>query len=86
MYCGIDAGDTAQKACRAVIRCLWQTAAQLTVAPVQDFLDLGPEGRINTPGVLEDNWMFRLEPDQLARLDINWIRRLNLAMERTKSE
>jgi hypothetical protein len=30
--------------------------------------------------------MFRLEPEQLTGLDINWIRRLNHAMERTRSD
>ena len=36
--------------------------ADLCVIPLQDFLCLGNEGRINTPSTLGENWMWRLSP------------------------
>ncbi len=44
----------------------WTSVAALAVAPVQDVLGLGPEGRINTPGTEEGNWSWRLDPDALT--------------------
>ena len=40
--------------------------AQLAVVPMQDFLGLGSEARMNTPGTTEDNWRWRLTPGQLG--------------------
>jgi 4-alpha-glucanotransferase len=47
----------------------WSSVAALAIAPVQDVLGLGSEGRMNTPGTEVGNWSWRLEPDALtARL------------------
>lgn len=40
--------------------------AALAMLPVQDVLGLGSEARMNTPGELEGNWGWRLEPGQLT--------------------
>jgi len=81
-YCGIEPETPLPQAVRAMIRCLWQTAAALTVVPVQDVLALDENARLNTPGTLENNWLFRLRPDQMAHLDLSWIRQLNAAFQR----
>lgn len=47
---------------RAMLRVTWETAAQLAIAPIQDVLSLAGEARMNTPGVEEGNWRWRLEP------------------------
>jgi 4-alpha-glucanotransferase len=48
---------------------LWRVAsasvADTAVAPLQDLLGLGPEGRMNTPGVAAGNWTWRLTWDAL---------------------
>jgi 4-alpha-glucanotransferase len=44
---------------------LWSSAAALTVAPLQDFLRLGTEARMNTPGVAAGNWEWRMDADAL---------------------
>ena len=41
--------------------------ASIVVIPVADLLSLGPEGRINTPGVEAGNWRLRLRDDQIDR-------------------
>jgi 4-alpha-glucanotransferase len=35
------------------------------IAPMQDILGLGPQARMNTPGVQGGNWTWRLTPDML---------------------
>ncbi len=41
--------------------------AALAMTPAQDVLGLGSEARMNTPGRIEGNWAWRLEPGQLTR-------------------
>ena len=43
----------------ALMRSAWPSAAGLTIAPLQDVLDLGAEGRMNMPGRAEGNWRWR---------------------------
>lgn len=42
------------------------SVAELFVAQLQDYLELGAEGRMNTPGVLGGNWQWRVQPEQLT--------------------
>ncbi len=52
------------------IRGAWSSVASMAISPVQDFLGLGREARINTPGVAAGNWQWRLRhgvlTDELA--------------------
>ena len=52
------------------IRGAWSSVANMAISPVQDFLGLGSEARINTPGVAAGNWQWRLKhgvlTDELA--------------------
>ena len=52
------------------IRGAWSSVANMAIAPIQDFLGLGSEARINTPGLASGNWQWRLKEgvltDQLA--------------------
>ena len=47
-----------------MIHTLWSSVADLTIAPIQDFLEIGRSGRMNFPGRLGNNWNWRL-PNQL---------------------
>ncbi|WP_207724193.1 4-alpha-glucanotransferase [Oscillibacter hominis] len=42
------------------------SVAELFVAQMQDYLELGAESRMNTPGVLGGNWQWRLLPGQFT--------------------
>jgi 4-alpha-glucanotransferase len=59
------------------IRAVWQSVAVFSIAPLQDFLELGDEARMNFPGRMFGNWGFRyissdLTPDLAFRiLDLN---------------
>mgnify|MGYP004499641507 FL=1 len=43
----------------AMLRLTWNSIAELAVAQMQDFLDSGPEGRMNTPSTTGGNWQYR---------------------------
>jgi 4-alpha-glucanotransferase len=48
-----------------LIRLAFASDAELAVAPMQDYLGLGSESRLNTPGTTRNNWRWRLLPGSL---------------------
>ena len=61
-YCGVK---TREELPDALLRLAWSSTARIAVAPIQDFLGLGNEARINVPGTVGLNWRWRLSPNQL---------------------
>ena len=52
---------------RDLIRLALQSVADTAVIPIQDYLDIGSEGRINTPSTVGGgNWCWRLLPGELT--------------------
>lgn len=41
-------------------------ASELFIAPMQDYLGLGADARINTPGCMGGNWQWRMQPECLT--------------------
>jgi len=74
-YLATDGADIAWD----FIRAAWSSVAERAVAPLQDFLGLGSDGRMNFPGRAEGNWSWRVLPQQLndeliKRIyDMNWM-------------
>ncbi len=62
-----------------MIRAVWQSAARITIAPLQDFLSLDTSARMNYPGRMGGNWSWRmtnngLSDDLIHRImEINWL-------------
>lgn len=50
-----------------IIRGGMSSVADLFVAQLQDYLGLGKEARINTPGTKQGNWLWRLEDKKLSK-------------------
>ena len=48
-----------------LVKAAFSTDARLAIAPLQDYLGLGSEARINTPGTSGNNWRWRVTEDQL---------------------
>ncbi len=49
------------------IRSLMASAAMYVIIPYQDILDIGSQGRMNTPGTAgEPNWMYRVKPLEMS--------------------
>lgn len=51
-----------------LIRAAFRAPANLAVIPLQDFMGLGSEARLNQPGTTQGNWQWRYGPDDLAAL------------------
>ena len=49
-----------------MIEIAYRSPAALAIAPVQDVLGIGSEGRMNRPGTAKGNWRWRLEPGALT--------------------
>ena len=61
----------------ALIRAGMRSVADLFIAPMQDYLQLGASARINTPGTLGGNWCWRMLPGQASGALARRIRRLS---------
>lgn len=59
---------------RLLIETAMNTAAMLAVAPLQDYLGLGSEARLNTPGTAGDNWHWQFSWDMLDQKVIDTTR------------
>lgn len=59
------------------IRGIWSSVADITIAPTQDFLNLGNEARMNLPSSLGGNWSWRVQEAQLTDDLANKIYQLN---------
>ena len=71
--------------CTAIIRAAYSSIADTVIIPIQDFLELGSEARMNTPGTVGDNWNWRLLPGQISDAHINNMRQLNITYDRVKA-
>lgn len=48
--------------CWGMIRTGMATPCELFIVPMQELLELGGECRMNTPGIAEGNWLWRMKP------------------------
>lgn len=60
-----------------MIRAVWSSVAVMVLAPMQDFLRLGNEARMNYPGTLGGNWKWRMPVNCLDQELINQISEIN---------
>ncbi|MGA2491243.1 MAG: 4-alpha-glucanotransferase [Anaerolineales bacterium] len=62
-----------------LIRTAWGSVAVFALAPLQDFLELGTEARMNFPSHLGGNWEWRMDPQALSEplqakiKELNWL-------------
>ena len=54
---------TGETAALELARMALASVAKVAVIPMQDWLDLGAEARINVPSTPRDNWTWRMSPD-----------------------
>jgi 4-alpha-glucanotransferase len=52
--------------CRQLVRAAMMSIALTAVIPMQDFLELGAEARMNTPSTTYGNWQWRVDAKQLT--------------------
>jgi 4-alpha-glucanotransferase len=66
----------------ALIRAAWASSAVTAIAPMQDFLNLGSEARMNYPGRNEGNWKWRMDERALSDRLADRIHELNCLYQR----
>jgi 4-alpha-glucanotransferase len=54
-----------------LMRLAWSSVAALAIAPLQDLLNLGADGRMNVPGRAEGNWSWRSTEELLSAADFH---------------
>jgi 4-alpha-glucanotransferase len=59
-------GGTSETIHLDMIRLAFNSKAKLAIAPMQDFLGLGSESRLNIPGTTLNNWRWRVSEQQLS--------------------
>jgi 4-alpha-glucanotransferase len=60
----------------ALMRSAWPSAAGLTIAPLQDVLNLGMEARMNVPGRAQGNWQWRWAESATSEQAFRWLAEL----------
>jgi 4-alpha-glucanotransferase len=69
-----------------LIRACWSSVAVFALAPMQDFLSLGNEARMNYPGNPSGNWTWRMAEGALDDGLASRIRELNFLYDRLNTE
>jgi 4-alpha-glucanotransferase len=57
----------------ALMKLAWSSVAALSIAPLQDLLNLGKEARMNVPGRAAGNWSWRCTEDMLSDQRFKWL-------------
>lgn len=57
--------DSAENFCDKFISLAYSTQAELVIIPMQDWLEVGEEGRMNRPSTESGNWQWRLSEEWL---------------------
>ena len=82
-YMGFGPQTTPQERDRAFIRLAMESVSDTCVIPLQDYLDLGQEARMNHPSTQEGNWRWRLKEGEISEELAEWIRRITQVTERS---
>jgi 4-alpha-glucanotransferase len=53
--------------CNSLIITALASVADTAIIPIQDYLELGSEARINTPSTLGGNWEWRMDKDACTK-------------------
>ncbi len=80
------AGGAVSEAAPELMRLAWESVAALSIAPLQDLLNLGNEARMNVPGRAEGNWRWRCTEEMLSTRAFEWLRDLTNMSGRSPSQ
>ena len=71
-YAKRPTGDV-RDAAPEITRLAWSSPAALAIAPLQDVLNIGKEGRMNVPGQSAGNWRWRATQHMLSGWNFRWL-------------
>jgi len=81
-YLGTDGNDIAWD----IIRAAWSSVGVFALAPMQDFLSLGNEARMNYPGDPSGNWRWRFHSNELTKALRARIKEMNFLFSRSNQQ
>ena len=81
-YCGHEGAW--QDGLYSMMRSVFASHARLVMLPIQDVLGFGADTRLNTPGVPDGNWRYRVTEEQLSACDKQRFRYLNRLYSRQR--
>ena len=67
-------GGSAETIHKDMIQLAFSSKSALAIAPMQDYLGMGSEARLNTPGTTMNNWRWRLEAEAVTPELVEWVR------------
>lgn len=62
---------------RKMIKVCFGSKSETVIIPITDYLSVGGEGRMNTPGKTEGNWVYQIKKGELTQLLAKEIAKLN---------
>ena len=65
-----------EELCENLIWMAMSSVGKYCIIPIQDYLCLGNEARINHPSTLGGNWIWRLHRDEISKKLVKKIRRM----------
>ena len=68
------------------IRLTMLSVADTCIIPIQDYLGLGNEARINTPSTIGNNWHWRMLEDEITDELVEKIKKLTIISSRLQKE
>lgn len=81
-FCASYLGNHTRNVALEMIRTVWSSVALLTIAPTQDFLQLGNKARMNLPASTKGNWEWRMRPGSIPDSLVEWIKEINITFNR----
>lgn len=78
------AGCTESEAVWEIVRAAQASVSELAVIPMQDYLCLGSEARINTPSTLGGNWQWRMQKGAFTKDLAKKIRKMSATYGRAR--
>ncbi len=80
------APGASEDAAPSLVNLAWSSMAALTIAPLQDLLNLGAESRMNIPGRATGNWRWRSPGNMASNPSFRWLRDLTEMSGRVEPE
>jgi len=74
-----------EEAAPALIELAWSSVAALTVAPLQDVLNLGVGTRMNVPGQPGGNWRWRITEQMYSTTAFQWLQEVTARWKRSNT-
>jgi 4-alpha-glucanotransferase len=65
-----------------LVRAAWSSVADMALAPMQDFLSLGSDARMNFPSKASGNWTWRMTPQAITKGLVDRLLDTNLVYDR----